>query len=276
MSRSAGSARMRSTKVKPSMPGISTSHRISAKRLRRASSSAFLAGACDIDLVAGRFEDALLQHPRRQRIVDHEHRPLCRRGGCGSAAARSVRGRHQTVRIEDQLRIAFAVERGADDDGAGIETVGQRAHDGSRRAEQALDADGGEAIRRRRRRSPSRPRPADQFAPSSAAASGMNGIALPLVEDRRAGCGAAMSPAASRTMRRTPSSGSAIAPPPLLGLDHQRRHRGDRPRNDKLERRAAAGLDAHGDFAAEPLQRLAHDVEADAAAGHVGHRRPTC
>ena len=67
---------------------------------------------------------------------------------------------------------------------------------------------------------------------------------------------------------RTVSRGIAIVLSPFR-FDDQRRDRGDRSRNDDFERRAAAGIDADGNVAAQPFHRLAHDVQSDAAAGHI-------
>ena len=60
---------------------------------------------------------------------------------------------------------------------------------------------------------------------------------------------------------------------PLSRLRPAAPDRSDRARDRQLERGAAAGLDVDGDLAAEPLHRLAHDIEPDAAPGHLRHRR---
>ena len=150
VSRKRGSERMRSTKVKPSMPGISTSHQEQGEALALRELETFFAGAGDIDLVARRFEDALFQHPRGQRIVDDQHRRLFGSNvvsmACADQAAQpDLRDREPSA---DCLSASSAAPATI---GLTARPLGQRPHDHARRAEQALDPDRREAIRRRRR-----------------------------------------------------------------------------------------------------------------------------
>ena len=75
--------------------------------------------AASVHLVAGRLEDALLQHAGGERVVDT--RIGSRRGAAGrpSGCAPGARAATRPSRVEHELRVAVRVERSARDDRAG-------------------------------------------------------------------------------------------------------------------------------------------------------------
>ncbi len=109
-SRCSGSLRVRSMKVKPSIPGISTSTKNNAYLRSFAFSIASSPETRQIHFVTSGLENALLEHARRERIVDHEDgRAAWRRD---SRRCRALPGfADQTLGAEHELRIAFGVER---------------------------------------------------------------------------------------------------------------------------------------------------------------------
>ena len=87
--------------------GRSGASRASRDLLRRTSP--------DSTVVARGLEDALLEHPRRQRVVDDENRRARLRRVDGAAARRAPDARRgdEPARVEDELRVSVRVERRA-------------------------------------------------------------------------------------------------------------------------------------------------------------------
>ena len=113
-----------------------------------------------VDIEPGRLQDALLQHARGQRVVDHQNgQPRGRR--LDGHGAGSLRRRHEAVGIEDQLRIAHRVKRRAGDNAGGGRELRKRTHDDVRGSQDPVDAEGrdaGPSLHDDRRRIRRRPR----------------------------------------------------------------------------------------------------------------------
>ena len=105
----------------------------------------------------------------------------------------------------------------------------------------------------------------------SARASGRNGTAWPSYASRPVAAADAACSGSSRTQLRTASSGIVATVPAASTTRPCTRQQ--RQRHDQLHGRAAAGLGAHRHLAAELVGHVAHHVQADAPAGHLGDRR---
>ena len=193
----------------------------------------------------------------------------------------SRRAGDQPVRIEHELRIAVRVERGAARSPAWpAHSAGSGAARRRRGADEAVDAEGRGARRsmpaittaeaRRRGRAAAGP-------PAVASdASGAQRDDLPVDQTTVSRCAVAhdvLGP--MRRLRCTASSGMATAAAGDLDDQRVRATRATAARSARRWCRAPGSVRTR-DLAAQALGRLAHHVEADAAAGHLGHRCATC
>ena len=128
-------------KVKPSMPGISTSTRNSAYVLLAGAFERLLGRDRDIDLIAGRFQDALLEHPRGQaNRRSPGPAPRAPRSSTAAPASRSASPTRPSA-SRTSCGLPSASSDAPATIGVGRREFGKRAQHDVRRAEQPVDAD---------------------------------------------------------------------------------------------------------------------------------------
>jgi len=193
------------------------------------------------------------------------------RGAIGSGRPVQPRcaRRNQAVRIKDQLRIAVGIERSAGHGRICRQDVPAAAADDDPRVpSRPIDADRHLAARRPTMTAVQF-RLIDPRNPSRTSDSGMNAIAFCSYRIEAPCVPREMSPRRCGRVPRTASRGIEVALP--AASDDQRVHRSQGWWEDEREGRARTDGRADNDLATEPVDRLAHDIESDAAAGHIGH-----